>query len=163
MKIDPTEVNKQSPNKPERWKEKVYSKQLVEYANTSLREDELNVYKVIFNSIQEEHKLEKPEELIMLDLVVYDFIRIKRIQQLLMKEGDVVQLKLRSGQMLTKAHEASYLLNAIEVQMRNNMKELMLTKKEIVKKQIGLGTGDFASFLAAKTVDADYRLEGDKK
>mgnify|MGYP001611527898 CR=1 FL=1 len=96
----------------------------------------------------------------MLDVAVYDFIRIKRIQSILMKEGDVVIHKLKNGQVITKAHEAGYLLNAIETQFRNNMKELMLTRKEVTKKEIGLGGKDFANFLSAMPpVEAEYEVK----
>ena len=80
-----------------------------------------------------------------------------------MKEGDVVRIKLRNGQTITKAHEASYLLNAIETQFRNTMKELMLTRKENVKKQIGLGEKDFTAFLSKDIVDAEYEVNKDGK
>lgn len=158
-KIDPTERTSQNTKKPERWREKIYSKQLIEYANQNLREDEKGIYNSLFNSMKDNHKLEKPEELMMLDNAVYDFIRIKRIQGILMKEGDVIKMKLRNGQTITKANEASYLLNAIEVQFRNTMKELMMTRKEVVKKQIGLGEKDFASFLSEDIVDAEFEVK----
>ena len=157
-----TRDEERSKGKPPRFQSKVYSQQLVEYANQNLRPDELNIYKALFNEIKDNNKIEDAEHLMMLDLVVYDFIRVKRIQKLIMKEGDVVSIKLRSGQTISKAHEASYLLNAIETQIRGNMKELMLTRKEVIKKQIGLGQKDFASLLAENTIDADYRVEGDK-
>ena len=141
---------------------RTYSQQVVEYANQSLRADELNLYNILFNEIKDKQKLDKAEDLMLLDMIVYDWLRIKRIQSLLMKEGDTVIIRLRSGQTITKVHEASYLLNAIEVQIRNNMKELMLTRKEVVKKQIGLGQKDFATFLSENAVDADFKLEDDK-
>ena len=156
---DPTEVTQEDrDNASYRHKPRLYTQALVEYANQSLREDELRLYNIMFGEMRDLHKLEKPEELMMLDMVVYDWLRIKRIQSLLMKEGDTIVLTLRSGQKITKVHEASYLLNAIETQIRNNMRELMLTRKEVVKKQIGLGQQDFASFLA-KPIDADYEVE----
>ena len=156
---DPTEVTKEDRDKASyRHKPRVYSQALVEYANQSLREDELRLYTILFEEIRDKQKLEKAEDLMMLDMVVYDWLRIKRIQSLLMKEGDTIVLTLRSGQKITKVHEASYLLNAIETQIRNNMRELMLTRKEVVKKQIGLGQQDFASFLA-KPIDADYEVD----
>ena len=141
---------------------KLYSKQLIEYANQNLREDELRIYNTLFNELKDKNKLESANELMMLDIVVYDFLRVKRIQSILMKEGDVIQIKLRNGQTITKAHEASYLLNAIENQLRNNMKEMMLTRKEIVKKQIGLGTKDFATLLSGNAVDAEYEVKNGK-
>ena len=159
---DPTEVTQEDRDKASyRHKPRVYTQALVEYANQSLREDELRLYNILFEEIREKQKLEKAEDLMMLDMVVYDWLRIKRIQSLLMKEGDTIILKLRNGQSITKVHEASYLLNAIETQVRNNMRELMLTRKEVVKKQIGLGQQDFASFLA-KPIDADYEVEGNE-
>ena len=157
---DPTEATQEDRDKASfRHKPRVYSQALVEYANQSLREDELRLYNILFNELKESNKLEKAEDLMMLDMIVYDWLRIKRIQSLLMKEGDTIVIKLRNGQTITKVHEASYLLNAIETQLRNNMRETMLTRKEVVKKQIGLGQQDFASFLAAKTIDADYEVE----
>ena len=153
---DPTEVTKEDrDNVHSRFKPRVYSQALVEYANQNLREDELRLYNVLFKEMQEKNKLEKAEDLIMLDMIVYDWLRIKRIQSILMKEGDTIVVTLRNGQTITKVHEASYLLNAIEVQLRNNMKELMLTRKEVVKKQIGLNQQDFTSFLAKNTIDVE--------
>ena len=166
---DPTEVNENDKIEagakgiPKRFQPRVYTQALVEYANQSLREDELRLYNILFEEIRDKQKLEKAEELMMLDMVVYDWLRIKRIQSLLMKEGDTIIIKLRNGQNITKVHEASYLLNAIETQVRNNMRELMLTRKEVVKKQIGLGQQDFASFLASKPIDADYEVNKDGK
>ena len=127
-------MTEQETKKKGRWKPKVYSRQLMEYANQSLRDDEKNLYKTLFDEIKTSNGIEKVEHLMMLDTTIYDFIRIKRIHNIIMREGDVVRLKLRGGQVITKAHEASYLLNAVQTQFRNNMKELMLTKKEIVKK-----------------------------
>ena len=88
----------------------------------------------------------------MLDLACYDFIRIKRVQALLMKEGDFVEFKTRSGQTITKVHEAGYLLNSIKLQFRKGMKKLLLTRKEDIKKSIGIGSKDFANWIDAKDV-----------
>ncbi len=163
MKLDPTEVTEETQNdKSKRWKSKIYSKQLVEYANQTLREDEKGIYHAMFDSIKESHKIEEPEDLMLLDTAVYDFIRIKRIQGIIMKEGDVVHYKGRSGELITKANEASYLLNSIEVQFRNNMKELMLTRKEITKKNIGMGVKDFTSFMSEDIVDANFEVKDGK-
>ena len=153
-KSDPTE-NKET-NKKGRWKDKVYSKQLIEYANQNIRADEKNMFNNLFEEIVESHKLESAEDLMLLDNAVYDFLRIKRLQTLIMKEGDMVNITLRSGQVIKKTHEASYLLNAVETQFRNTMKELMLTRREVTKKQIGLGPQDFASFLKEASVDAEW-------
>tara|TARA_Y100000310_G_C20537062_1_gene741367 strand:+ start:61 stop:543 length:483 start_codon:yes stop_codon:yes gene_type:complete len=155
-------MTEQETKKKGRWKPKVYSRQLMEYANQSLRDDEKNLYKTLFDEIKTSNGIEKVEHLMMLDTTIYDFIRIKRIHNIIMREGDVVRLKLRGGQVITKAHEASYLLNAVQTQFRNNMKELMLTKKEIVKKNIGLGVKDFASFMSETAVDADFEVKEDK-
>ena len=48
---EPTEQTEEDRTGKGRWKEKVYSQQLIEYANQNLREDELNIYKVLFNEI----------------------------------------------------------------------------------------------------------------
>jgi hypothetical protein len=148
-----------------RWRTKTYGKQIVEYANQSIAPQEQGVYNALWDGLIEEHKFEKPEELMLLDSVIYDFIRIKRLQSWIMKNGDIVKFKLRGGREIAKASDASYLLNAVETQLRGNMKELLLTRKEMTKKKIGMGTKDFASFLEdIKTVDAEVvDDEKDKK
>tara|TARA_Y100000310_G_C20630176_1_gene788206 strand:+ start:66 stop:569 length:504 start_codon:yes stop_codon:yes gene_type:complete len=141
-----------STKKVGRWKDKVYSKQLMEYVNQSIRADEIGVYNTFFNSIADKNNMSEPHELMMLDIACYDFIRIKRIQKIIMKEGDVTVIRTRSGQMITKSHEAGYLLNAVETQFRHNMKELLLTRKEDTKKKLGLASTDFSNWLNMKTV-----------
>jgi len=141
------------------WKDKIYSKQLMAYVDQSIREDEKGIYNAFFNSIVEEYNITRPHDLMLLDVACYDFLRIKRIQSIIMKEGDVTVITLRSGKTLTKAHEASYLLNSVETQFRNNMKELMLTRKEQVKQELGIGSKDFANWLSDKAIDAEYEVK----
>ena len=158
------EIIKKKPTKNKGiWKDKVYSKLIMERANQVLKPDELVVYEMLFNSIAESNNLTAPAQLMMLDNAVYDYLRIKRIQSIIMKEGDMIVFQLRGGRNITKAHEASYLLSAIEVQFRNSMKELLLTPKEITKKQIGMGAEDFASWLEGNTVKVEYKVEDEKK
>lgn len=152
---DPTDIKEN--NKKGRWKSKVYSKQLVEYANQNIREDERNMFKTLFEEIVDSHRLESAEDIMMLDNAIFDFIRIKRLQTVLMKEGDFINITLRSGQVIKKPHEANYLLNAVETQFRNTMKEMMLTRREVTKKQIGLAPKDFAAFIKDGAVDAEYK------
>ncbi len=149
--------NEVKEKKKGRWATKTYSKQIIDYANQSLKEDEKQIYETLFNEMSEKHKLESAEDLMLLDNLVFDFLRIKRIQGIIMKEGDVTKFKLRNGQTVTKASEASYLLNAIESQFRNTMKELMMTRKEVAKANIGLGSTDFATFLSKTAVDAEFK------
>jgi len=145
-----------------RWKEKVFSEQLIVYANNSLSESEKKLYDALIDDIASSSKIEKAEHIMLLDSAIFDYLRIKRLQTLIAKEGDVVQFQLKSGRTITKANEASYLLNAITTQFRSSMKELMLTRKEVTKKEIGLGVKDFASFLSENSVDADFKDEVNK-
>jgi len=148
---DPT--NPKDDNNCKRWKAKIYNNVLVKYANKDIIGDEAVIYQQLFDEITQSNKLDKAEHLMLLDNALFDYLRIKRLQKLILEEGDVVSFKLKSGRVIKKAHEASYLLNAIETQFRNTMKELLLTKREVVKKNIGLGAQDFASFLSAEVVD----------
>lgn len=143
-----------------RWKDKVYSKQLMAYTEQALGDDEKNVYTAFFDELVDTHKITSASDIMMLDLVVFDFIRIKRLQKVIKEEGDVVHFTLKNGKTLTKANEASYLMNSIETQLRNNMRELMMTRKEVTKKQLGMEAKDFASWASeAIVVDAEVQSE----
>ena len=135
-----------------RWREKVYSKQLVAYAEQNLKEDEKAVYNVFFNELVEQGNFDKPQELMLLDTLCYDFIRIKRLQNYINKHGDMTEYTLKNGAIVKKASEASYLLNSIESQFRNTMKELLLTRKESTKKQLGMGAKDFANWMSEPAI-----------
>jgi hypothetical protein len=135
---------------------KQYSMQLLEYANVSLNDAEYNTYKLFFNTIKDENGLTSVQDLMMLDMVVYDFIRAKRLQQHLHKHGDVITKTNDKGEVIfSKPNEAGQLLNAVESQLRQNMKELLITKKEALKKAIAIGDGDFANWLNAKVIDVE--------
>jgi len=139
---DPTNPNKR------KWMNRVYNKDMILYSNQDMSTSEQNIYQSLFDEITIKNKLEKAEDLMMLDNALFDYLRIKRLQRMILKEGDFIVYKLRSGRVVKKAHEASYLLTAIETQFRNTMKELLLTRKEVVKKKIGMDSKDFASFLS---------------
>jgi hypothetical protein len=129
-----------------------YSLAIREFANKSLNEKEMAVYNLLFEKISKDNSLERPQEMMLLDLALFDFIRSKRLQGYIKKHGDVFILKDRNGKKYVKASEASYLLNAVESQFRQNMKELVLTKKEEVKASFLSGEKDLTSFL---TIDAN--------
>ena len=141
-----------------RWKDKVYTKQITEYVDQSLRTDEKNVYQTIFDSLAEKYDLKEPNELMLLDLAVYDYIRVKRLHLLLKDESDIVNIKTRTGQVVRKAHEAGYLINAIETQFRQSMKELLLTPKSRIQKTIGQEPKDFTEALGI-VMDGEFTEE----
>lgn len=140
---------------PRRWKQKVYSKHLVEYVSQLLKPEEKIVFDSFFNGIVEEHKFETAADLMLLDTMCFDFIRIKRLQRDIAENGDTFTFVSRTGIEVVKVRESSYLLNAIESQFRSNLKELMLTRKEQVKKTIGTGGKDFANWLSTEVVDVE--------
>ena len=146
-------------NKKGRWKDRIYSKQLVEYANMTIRPEEKGVYNAFFDDLVDRFKLDRPNDMMLLDIACFDFLRIKRLQKIVADEGDMVNYELRSGKVIKKGHDASYLLNAVQGQFRQTMKELLLTKKEEVKKSIGKDGSDFSS-VVANIIEADYK-EGD--
>ncbi len=154
-----------NPNKKGRWKDKIYSKQIMAYVDQSLRPDEKNVYKVMFDALADRFDIKEPNELMLLDLAVNDYIRIKRLHLILKDESDIVTIKTRMGQEVRKVHEAGYLINAVESQFRQNMKELLLTPRESLKKTIGEQPKDFTDAIG-RIVDGDYtevKQDGDRK
>ena len=140
-----------------------YSNMLLDYANQSLNEPELKVYNAFFNEIREKEHLLDAQDLMLLDMVCFDFVRIKRLHGFIKEMGDMIEKKFitKDGKEVTnwKANEASYLLNAVESQCRQNMKELLITKKEATKKAISMGEKDIAMWLAkpveGETEDGD--------
>lgn len=145
--------------KDKRFKKK-YAKQLIEYVNQVIRPDEQHLYKELVKAILEENDLDKPQDLMMLDVSIYDFLRIKRIQSVLMEQGDVKIVKSKAGNEYTNINKAGYLLNAVENQLRQNLKELALSRKERMKKKLGVDRKDFASFMS-EPVEVDV-VEDDK-
>ena len=143
-----------------RWKDKIYSKQITEYVGQSLRTDEKNVYDALFNALVEKYDLKEPNELMLLDLAVYDYIRVKRLHLILKDESDIINIKTRTGQVVRKAHEAGYLINAIETQFRQSMKELLLTPRARIQKTIGQEPKDFTEALGI-VMDGEF-TEDDK-
>ena len=140
-------------NPDKRFKKK-YSLQLMEYVNQNIRPDEQGIYKELLKVLINENKLTKPQDLLMLDVALYDFLRIKRLQGLIMKDGDMLTITTKGGTTYKKSNEAGYLLNSVSTQFRNMMKEIGLTGKERLKTQLGVESKDFASFMS-ETVEVE--------
>ena len=135
---------------------KEYSKELIEFVNNKvMSEGEKKVYDEISRVIIEENKLSKPQDLLMLDIAIYDYLRIKRIQGFIYTDGDRTRVTLPNGVSFTKINEASYLLNAVEVQFRNMMKDIGLARSDRIKKKLTQESQDFASFMSSPIVDAE--------
>ena len=67
-------------------KVKKHSDKLIEYINHALTDPERGVSRTFFDSLRERNNITEPEELMMLDIVVHDFIRIKILQILINKK-----------------------------------------------------------------------------
>jgi len=134
---------------------KVYSKELVNFVNSAVSAEDLDIYKELYKSVAEANNLSKPQDLMMLDMAIFDYLRIKKVQKVLMEEGITISVMSRSGVSFTKTHEANYLLNSIETQFRNLMKEIGITGKEQYKQKMGAETKDFSTFLSANIIDAE--------
>ena len=145
-----------------RWKSKEYSKKIMAYVDQSLKPDEQNMYKTLFDSLADRFNIFEPNELMLLDLAINDYIRVKRLHLVLKEESDIINITTRAGQVVRKAHEAGYLINAIEGQFRQNMKELMLTPKEKTKKLVQLASKDFSSAITT-IIEADVVDEKDEE
>lgn len=135
-----------------------YAKQLVEYANQITRPDERKVYFAIINALIEENDLDKPQDFIQVDMLAFDILRSKRIQKILMEKGEVQVSTSKSGRVYMNSQKAGYLLNAIENQIRKNMKDLGLTRKERLKRELGVDKKDFSSFMS-EPVEVDAIVE----
>ena len=162
-----TTKEERATEKKGRWKEKVYTKELIEYTNKGIQEHEKALYHSFFNSIREEHNIHKPNDLMMLDMACYDYVRIKRMHMFIKQKGDMQEYTTKTGRVIYKANEASYLLNSIQSQFRQNMKELLLTRKEQVKKSLGTDGKDFANWMkdvfSGEVVEAEVKeVENDK-
>lgn len=145
---------------PPKRKERVYSKELMETVNkTDLKEEEKNAYNLMFNKIIEDTGLYKPADLMMLDVLCFDYIRIRRIQKMIATGGDTFKVTTKYGS-YDKVREVSYLLNAINSSFRTSMKELMLSRKERTKKEIGKDSKDFANWLADNAIEVEVSDSG---
>jgi len=133
----------------------------MEYTNNIITSDEKKFYDAFYNSIQEKYDLKQPNDIILLDQICYDFLRIKRLQKKIEKEGDVIDVITKFG-VIQKPNEASKLMSNIQIQLRQNMKELMLTKKEQIKTISGLTGKSFDQFLTEHVKDVT-NLNKDKK
>jgi len=140
---------------------KTYSKELVKHINSSVIPEELNLYQELYNAVKDANNLHKPQDLMMLDMAIFDYLRVKKVQKVLRDEGVTVTIMSRSGQPYTKSHEANYLLNSIETQFRNLMKEIGITGKEQFKQKLGVEAQDFSSYISSTVVDAEV-VEDDK-
>lgn len=141
--------------KDKRYKKK-YSQQLIEYANQNLSEPEKRVYDTLMQELIVNHGIDSAEDMMLLDLVCFDFLRIKRLQSYVKDTGDIQTITTRKGEQFSKVNEASYLINAVQSQFRQNMKELQLTRKERIKRNIVRGDFDITKMIEeGKVVDAE--------
>ena len=151
-------------NLPYPYNKRDYNAQLMEYTNHTLTDPEKGIYDTFFNTIKERNNIIEPQELMMLDIAVHHFIRIKRLQILINKEGESYFVVMSKGVKARKVADHAYLLNAIETQFRNYMKEMSLSRKENIRRQVGKAAQDFTKFLSeAKTVELEEDTEGKKK
>lgn len=140
-----------------------YTEQLKEYVTHTLTEPEQQIYKTFFNEIKEKNQLQDAEDLMMLDIVVHNFIRIKRLQILVHAEGESFQYVMKNGEAARKVHDHAHLLNAIETQFRNSLKELGMSRKEKKKGFVEKANKDFSSIFADKEViEVKQDAEGNK-
>lgn len=143
--------------------EKRFNEEIQTLANQAITEKEMQLYDHLYEYLREKHQLHDPADIMLLDSVIFDFIRIKRTQRFLLETGDFVTEEIR-GKEKKRVNEAGYYLNSLQAQVRSNMRELLLTKKERTKANINkIGNkGDFSAFLTAP-VDAVIVEEKPKK
>ena len=140
---------------------KEYSLELVRYVNSAVMPEERDIFKELYDAVKEANHITNPSDLLMLDMAIFDYLRAKRVQKVLSTEGVTITFTSKSGKTYTKAHEANYLLNSIETQFRNLMKEIGVSGKERFKKQLGVEAQDFSNFMSETVVDAEIVEDND--
>ena len=142
---------------PKRWQKKEYSLDLLDKVNVPVKEGEKPLYKALITDLIKNNSLVAAQDIMLVHNSVFNFLRIRRIQQIIIDEGDIIDIFTKSGQKIRKAHEASYLLNSVETQLRQDLKELMLTRKEKTKKIIGKEAKDITQYME---IEADEVKNG---
>ena len=145
---------------------KAYSIDLLREMDVNYSGKEKQLKDAFFIELKERYKITSPAHIMLLDTACHDFIRIKRLQKVLIKHGDVGIVTSRMGNDYVKANEASYLLNAVETQFRSNLRELLMTKKEEIKTVLSIDRKDFSSWLSENIVEVevgDEKHESDEK
>jgi hypothetical protein len=140
-----------------------YSKQLTEYTNHTLSDDEKNLFKVFIDELKKEHNIDKLSDAMLLDTTMNDFIRIKRLQKVIQDHGDTYMWENRQGTQTVRVNEASKLILQLENQFRNNMKELLMTKRSSIVQQLKTGDKSFSDFINAKEVKAKIEKPKEEK
>lgn len=152
------------PFRPDKRYTRKYEKQLIEYVNRNISPEEQGVYKAIAQALIEDNKLDKAQDLLMLDIMIFDFLRIKRVQNLIREHGDANIITGKKGTQYVKVNDANHLLNSITTQFRNYMKDMGLSRGERIKTKLGIETQDFASFMSeAIEVEAEIEEDGKKQ
>lgn len=141
-----------------RWRPKEYRNELIEYTNQALSPTDKKLYDFLFESLKEQNELKEPHELMLLDMAVHEFLRVKRLHRLIGMVGDTVVVRSAAGNEYVKVTEPSYLINAVQSQFRSTMRELLLTRKESLKTKLGAKATDFSSFFGG-TADASFKVE----
>lgn len=136
-----------------RFKTRAYSDHLLAFVKNNLSVEEQELFQALFSDIKGKHKLHLTEDLMLLDLAVMDYVRIKRLEKMMQVLGETYELTLRSGQTVTKVQEVAYLANALKQQLRTTLRELQLTRKEKTKRELGMDAKDFANFMSETTID----------
>ena len=134
----------------------------------SLLKDMLNVkerslFVNLFEHLSRFHEVSDPAGLILLHLTVYDLIRAKRVQDCLEEDGMFYSLTYRDGTKVKKVHEANFLLNSLQTQIRNSFKEMLMTKRERVKAEVGLSGSDFAEWLKTPVITLEDETTKNEK
>jgi hypothetical protein len=137
-----------------------YPAHMKQYVEITLNDDERKIYESFYKEIKDKNQLEDLEDLMLLDIAVHDFIRLKRLHQVIREEGEIVTIVTKNGS-YTKVADHSNLANAIEVNIRNSLKELGMSRKDKVKRIVKDAKKDFSSlFDKAKAIEVSEDVEG---
>jgi len=77
-------------------------------------------------------------DIVQLNLCAFNYIRLLRLSKIIVRDGDVSNITKHDGSSFTTANPASGLFSNIQSQLRADLVQLGMTRKERVKKEIGI-------------------------
>lgn len=137
-----------------------YHPLMVKLVQQEFSADERSLYNELYSGVQDRYGLERTEELMLLHNLCFNQVRALRLQRYVLENGEL-STNAKTGK--TTASDVGYLLNAVESQLRNDLKELAISPKErLAHRVMGKDSkqmSHFTELIAEYSVDDD---EGDK-
>jgi len=107
--------------------------------------DEKRDFNKIFKTLKSEYNIDSPGDLIQLNMLCNDILRLKAAYARMGKTYHFQQVRSQSGEVSDGVNPVGFYINQLEGQIRSSMRELQLTRKSEGKKD---KIQDFSSFAA---------------